>query len=95
LGLSETEIGECNFELFEELLDRHLEEHRRRMLYAGVVAAEIWNANPYRGENAKYISPLDFVPDSTRLAAKAKPQTLAEQIAVLTQIFGCGPGKPN
>lgn len=65
------------------------------MLYAGVVAAEIWNANPYRGENAKYISPLDFVPDSTRLAAKAKPQTLAEQIAVLTQIFGCGPGKPN
>jgi hypothetical protein len=66
------------------------------MLYAGVVAAELWNSSPYRGEGAKYVSPLDFVPE---LVARKKhdrtPQTLDQQIEVLTAVMRCGPGKVN
>jgi hypothetical protein len=66
------------------------------MLYAGVVAAELWNASPYRGDKAKYISPLDFVPDRKSKKKQDRiSQTLDQQIEILTAIMGCGPGKVN
>jgi hypothetical protein len=94
LRIEEHEIGRLTLGLFDALLDRHLEAHRRRMLYAGVVAAEIWNANPFGSADRKAISALDFVPD---LAPKRGelPQTLDQQIKILTAVMGCGPGKAN
>jgi hypothetical protein len=96
LRVEEREIGQLNLELFDALLDRHLEDHRRRMLYAGVVAAELWNASPYRGADAKYISPLDFVPDrKLKKPDSSVDQSMQQQIEILTAIMGCGPGKAN
>jgi hypothetical protein len=95
LRVEEREIGRLNLELFDALLDRHLEDHRRRMLYAGVVAAELWNASPYRGADSKYVSPLDFVPDRKLKKQDSFDQTMQQQIEVLTAIMGCGPGKAN
>lgn len=60
------------------------------MLYAGVVAAELYNTSPYRDKNAKWVSPFDFVPKDKKY--QAPEQTLAEQIRVLTAVMGCGPG---
>lgn len=59
------------------------------MLYAGVIAAEIWNANPFRKEGSPPVSPLDFVPKSRTEIAAA--QSLDEQIRILTIAMGCGP----
>jgi hypothetical protein len=62
------------------------------MLYSGIVAAAIWNANPFRKEGSPPVSPLDFVPDEKR---DRGPQTLDEQVRFLTEVMGCGPGKPT
>jgi hypothetical protein len=96
LGIEEAEVGRLTLGLFDGLLDRHLEAHRRSMLYAGVVAAELWNASPYRGEKAKYISPLAFVPElASRKKHDHSSQSLDDQIKILTAVMRCGPGKVN
>lgn len=66
------------------------------MLCAGTVAAAVINAAPFV-ERKKWASPVDFVPDYRPQEKKreAQPQSIEEQIAVLTQVMGCGPGKPN
>lgn len=72
-----------------------MEEKRFHMLCAGTVAAAIFNAAPFV-ERKKWASPLDFVPElKPRKPVPQKQQTLDEQIAILTQIMGCGPGKVN
>lgn len=65
------------------------------MLYAGVVAAAFYNANPFRGKDSPTISPADFVPDYKRLREAEQPQSLEEQIAILTKVMGCGPDQAN
>lgn len=59
------------------------------MLYAGVVAAELWNSSPYRDKDARRVSPLDFVPKEKQ---SERAQSLDEQIKILTKVMGCGPG---
>jgi len=61
-------------------------------LNAGVVAATI--ANAFRARGSEPVTPLDFVAPEDRRALEP-PQTPEEQIDVLTEIFGCGPGKPS
>jgi hypothetical protein len=58
------------------------------MLRAGTVAAAIYNANPFRSSDSRPISPTEFVPSLRRQEA---PQSLDEQIRVLSEVFGCGP----
>jgi hypothetical protein len=95
LCVEEREVGRLTLGLFDALLDRHIEAHRRQMLYAGVIAAELWNTSPYRGENAEHVSPLDYVPDLTEKKKDKTIQTIDQQIEILTAIMGCGPGKAN
>ncbi len=75
--------------MYDLLTERSLEQHRREMLYAGVVAAELWNTNPYRERGSKPVSALDFVPMEKK---ETPPQTLEEQIRILASVMGCGPG---
>jgi hypothetical protein len=63
LGLSDKDAGELTISMFEALLDRKMASNNREKLNAGIVAASIYNANPFRGEDAKVASPLDFVPE--------------------------------
>lgn len=65
------------------------------MLYAGVVAAAVWNANPFGGEDRKAMSPLDFVPDLPRPEPTGITQSLDDQIKILTEVMRCGPGRVN
>lgn len=95
MRIEEWEVGQLNLELFDALLDRHLEAHRRQMLYAGVVAAELWNASPFGTADRKHVSALDFVPDRATKKHDKSPQNLDQQIEILTAIMGCGPGKAN
>jgi hypothetical protein len=81
--------------LFDALLDRHLEAHRRQMLYAGITAAAIYNAAPFGAPDRKPASPLDFVPDLPRPPVAGISQTLDDQIKILTAVMGCGPDKLN
>jgi hypothetical protein len=65
------------------------------MLCAGIVAAAVYNANPFRKAGAKMANPGDFAPERKRLREEpGEAQTEEQQIAILTAIFGCGPGKP-
>ncbi|HLZ07508.1 MAG TPA: hypothetical protein VKT80_02900 [Chloroflexota bacterium] len=61
------------------------------MYAAGTIAAAVYNANPFRGENAKVIDPLDFVPDWKKRKTP-EVQSAEEQIRILTKIMGSGPG---
>lgn len=66
------------------------------MYRAATVAAAVYNANPFREKGSDPVDPVDFVPAYRRRREEARrPQTLDEQIAVLTAVMGCGPGKPN
>jgi hypothetical protein len=76
------------------LLDRRAARERLAHYRAGIVAAAIYNANPFRDSKAKAVSPLDFLAPAERRAFE-RPQTIDEQIEVLTAVMGCGPGKPN
>jgi hypothetical protein len=76
---------------FEALLDRKTEERNRAQLNAGIVAAAMYNANPFREKGSAAANPLDFVPDY-REKSKQVGQTLEEQIAILTKVMGSGPG---
>jgi hypothetical protein len=67
--------------MFEALLARRQEEHKRGFVLAGIVAAAVYNANPFREKGAKVVSPLDFVPDYE--AKQAPVQTAAEQMTAL------------
>lgn len=60
-----------------------------------MVAATIVNSNPYREKGSRTVSPLDFVPELKTRFKPPRPQPLKDQIAILTAIFGCGPGKQN
>jgi hypothetical protein len=51
---------------FEALLDRSIEEQRRAQICAGIVAAAVFNANPFRGKHAKAVKPLEFVAEDPR-----------------------------
>jgi hypothetical protein len=74
---------------FDALFRRKQEAERRAFLRSGIIAAAIYNANPFRGQDAKPVSPLEFVPGER----PESRQTLAEQIAAVTAAFKCGPGK--
>ena len=89
LGLSDTEFGRLCPATFDALLMRRYEEHKRACYYAGLVAASVYNANPYRDRAAKAVSPVDFMPGER----VAKPQTLKDVVAAMTRAFGCGPGR--
>ena len=79
---------------FDALLERHREADRRAQICAGIVAAAIYNAAPFRKENAPLINPLDFVPDFRKKTADtSRGMTLDQMIEACTSIFGCGPGK--
>ncbi len=54
--------------------------------------AATFNANPYRGEKARWLTALDFFPDHKRDEELAE-QELDKQISYITAIMGCGPGK--
>jgi hypothetical protein len=69
-----------------------METDRRAALNAAMIAATVINSNPFRGANSKPVTPLDFLPPDRD--ARPHEQTLDEQIALLTAVFGCGPGKP-
>jgi hypothetical protein len=51
---------------FESLLDRAIESQRRQQICAGIVAAAVFNANPFRGKNSHSVSPLDFIAEDPR-----------------------------
>jgi hypothetical protein len=79
---------------FDALLERRIEEQNRAQLNAGIVAAAIVNSNPYREKGARVIDPIEWVPDYKRRKKEAqREQTVEEQIAVLSAVLGCGPGK--
>jgi len=75
--------------MFDALLTRKQEHHKRACYYSGIVAAAIYNANPFRSKNAEPVSPVDFIP------GERKRQSLAEQVKAVTAAFKCGPGKPG
>ncbi|HZP31882.1 MAG TPA: hypothetical protein VFB23_00870 [Candidatus Acidoferrales bacterium] len=77
---------------FDALVERHNEAHRRAMIAAGTIAAAIYNANPFRGENARILGPLDFVPGFSPPAEDS--QSLDDQVELLTKFFG-PPRLPN
>jgi len=70
--------------MFEALLDRKTEEHRRAMMCAGVVAATVANSAPFGDPNRKPRSPMDFVPEGK--TRKRKEQSIDEQVAILRAI---------
>jgi hypothetical protein len=72
------------------LLDRRGARERLAQYRAGLVAAAIYNANPFRDSKAKPVSPLDFLPPAERRAIE-RPQSIEEQIEILTAVMGCGP----
>jgi hypothetical protein len=79
---------------FDALLERRIEEQNRAQFNAGLVAAAIVNAAPFREKGSEPVDPIDFVPDYARRRREAtKPQTVEQQIAILTSILGCGPTK--
>jgi hypothetical protein len=60
----------------------------------GTLAATAYNANPFRGKDDTVIRPEDIFPSLRAVAAESTgEQTIEEQIAILTAIMGCGPGK--
>ena len=89
LGLSESEFGRLSPAALDELLSRKWEGEKREFLRSGIVAAAIYNANPFRDKNAKAVNPLDFVPDD-----KPKDNQLEAQIKAVSAAFGCGPARP-
>jgi len=89
LGLSDAEFGRLCPATFDALLTRKGEEHKRNCYYAGLVAASVYNANPFREKNSKEVSPLDFMPGERPI----KRQTVQEAVAAMTRAFGCGPKK--
>jgi len=90
LDLSDAEFGRLTLEQFDGLLERKREQDKLAFLQAGIVAASIYNANPFRGQGAKAVDPLDFVPGYQK---QTRQQTVAEQVQALTRIMGCGPKK--
>lgn len=56
--------------------------------------AAIFNANPFRGEKAKWLTALDFFPDD-RIELKGSEQDINDQIEFISKIMKCGPGKPG
>jgi hypothetical protein len=66
LSLSLEEFGTLSLAQFEALLDRAIESQRRQQINAGIVAAAVFNANPFRAKNSRGVSPLDFVAEDPR-----------------------------
>lgn len=76
---------------FDALLSRRNEELNRLQFHAGIVAAEVFNR--LRPEDVDPIDALEFVPEWKK--KYSGPQSLEEQIFVLTAAMGCGPAKPG
>lgn len=55
-------------------------------LRSGIIAAAIFNANPFRQKGSKVFSPEDFMPKEPG-SVKPKSQSIEEQKAVLKGIF--------
>lgn len=95
LGItSYDEFGRLTLAQFEALLDRKMEEHRRSMLCAGVVASTVANSAPFGDPKRKAISPMDFVPEYKRRAPE-EPQSIEEQIAIMKSIAESANRKTN
>lgn len=58
--MSSEEFGRLTPRLFAALLDRKQESERAQNLRAGLIAASIYNANPYRKQGSPAIKPEDF-----------------------------------
>ena len=81
--------------MFEALLERRREEQRTDFIVAGVVAAAIYNANPFRGKDAKAVGPLDFVPEYLKgKGSGEKRQSIRQQVAVLAGMLRPGAKGP-
>ena len=78
---------------FDALLERRVEEQNRAQFNAGLVAAAIFNGSGFREKGSAPVDPIDFVPDYVKRRLASRPQTVEQQIAILTSILGCGPGK--
>lgn len=70
--------------MLEALLDRRVEEHKRGFLMAGIVAAAVYNSNPFREKGAKVFEAVDFVPGYQKRDAVQGPR---EQAVMLRAIF--------
>lgn len=82
---------------FEALLDRKFENNNRLQYNAGIIAAEIWNTAAGGDPKRRPKGPVEFVPEwdkRVKASERARKQSVAEQISVLTDIFGVGPDKP-
>jgi hypothetical protein len=71
------------------LLERKIESYRQT---SGMISATVVNANPFRRENARHLTPFDFFPGPVK---RTPQQSVEEQIAILTKVMGVGPGKPG
>lgn len=76
--------------MFELLLERRWEEIR---ITTGSQVAAVFNANPFRGPKAQWLTPSDIFP--ARETASAKERRNENLIEQLTAMFGCGPSKPG
>ncbi len=62
LHLSEWDTGGLNLKEYDALLRRKQMEMNHERLNAGIIAAAVYNAAPFQGEERKTVSPLEFVP---------------------------------
>jgi hypothetical protein len=79
---------------FEALLDRKMEEQRRNMICAGIVAATVANTAPFGDPKRKALRPMDFVPEA-RERGESRMQSMDEQIAILKAIAENAAEDPN
>lgn len=96
MRLDEDEIGRLTLSLFDALCDRALDERRARRLAAGEIAAAVYNVHRDPEKVPEPITALDFVPDLKRELEEKKKREIQspdEMLAILEQIFGCGPNK--
>lgn len=86
------EFGVLSLSQFQALLDRAEVEHKRAFLCSGIVAASIYNANPFRGKDAQAVDPREFIP-GYKSPKDVMVQDWKEQVRIFSSIMGCGPGK--
>jgi hypothetical protein len=59
-------------------LTRRTKEQRHALLCAGIVAAAVFNGNPFRDRNAPVVSPEDFIADPDRDREPTEEEKLEE-----------------
>jgi hypothetical protein len=72
---------------FSALCDRRALERREALIRAGQITAAIYNVVSSRSEP---FTPADIFPE---LKEASGEQSIEEQIQVLTEVMGCGPGR--